>query len=427
MERLPLPARVVHPLGYPRVGALPEERQSALRAFWLDGLFSSLSGGFADPYYTLYMLSLQASNAQIGLVNTLSQLAAALFSMPGAAIADRTGRYRQLAWLCGIVSRLMWLVMIAAPWLLPPKQAVWLVLTAWVMISGVNSLGNAAWTALSADLVPPRLRGGYFASRNIAIQLVRLISIPLAGELVDLIGSPGGYQFNLGLAFAIGMFSVYYYSRLPEHRPAAQPLRLPLREVLRQTRQMPTYRRFLASHAVLMLGVMTGGPFIAVYMRQELHFDIGTIGLITTANVLATLIGMRIMGRLHDHFGITWTMRFGLGVPLITVAWLWVHHPWQGLLVNSFAALTWAGYNLGAFNLLLASTPDEHRPHYIALYSTIISMVGAIGPLLGGWLLDVVGFMPVFSLSTVIRGLGLIMFFALVREPDEPPDLEDEP
>ncbi|MBN1964212.1 MAG: MFS transporter, partial [Anaerolineae bacterium] len=80
-------------------------------------------------------------------------------------------------------------------------------------------------------------------------------------------------------------------------------------------------------------------------------------------------------------------------------------------------ALAWAGYNLGAFNLLLAATPDEHRPRYVALYTTAISVVGAIGPAIGGALLDVVGFVPVFSLSTIIRALGLIMFFAFVREP----------
>jgi MFS family permease len=136
---------------------------------------------------------------------------------------------------------------------------------------------------------------------------------------------------------------------------------------------------------------------------------------------------MRVMGRMHDRHGITWTMRFGLGVPLIPVLWLWVSAPWQACLANSYAALAWAGYNLGAFNLLLASTPDEHRPRYIAVHTTIVSMIGAVGPLLGGWLLDVVGFMPVFSLSTIVRACGLIAFFALVREPEPRPEEESSP
>ncbi len=416
----------MRPLGYPQVTRLPEERQKGLRAFWLDGLFASLAGGFADPYYTLYLLSLRANNAQIGLVNTLSQLMSATMAMPGAAIADRTGRYRLVALLAGLVSRLMWLVMLAAPWLLADQGAVWLVLIAWVAISGAGALGIAAWTALSADLVPARLRGGYFASRNIVSQFMRLLAIPAAGQLINLIGEPGGYQVNLGLAFAIGTASLYFFSRLPEHPALAQDEdRLSTWDVLRRIAKMPTFMRFIAGHATLMLGVMFAGPFINVYMVQEAGFNAGTIGLVTAVNVFASVVGMRIMGRLHDRFGITWTMRFGLGIPLIAIAWLWVQHPWQAYLVNSFAALTWAGYNLGAFNLLLASTPNEHRPRFIAVYTTIISMVSAIGPILGGWLLDVVGFVPVFSLSSIIRALGLIVFLALVREPPTPPDDED--
>lgn len=423
IERLPLPSKIVRSLGYPQVATLPKERQEGLRAFWLDGLFASLAGGFADPYYTLYMLSLKASNAQIGLVNTLTQLAGAAMAIPGAAVADRTGRYRQMTVITGLISRLLWLAMMAVPWLLDDQGAVWMVLVVWVALAGVGALGSAAWTALSADLVPARLRGAYFSSRNIISQFVRLLAIPVAGQLVNMIGEPGGYQFNLALACAISMISLYYYSRLPEHPRTPQiEDRLSTRQALRRITRMPTFLRFVAGHATLQLGVMIGGPFINVYMAQEAGFNTGTIGFVTTIGVLTSLFGMRIMGRLHDRFGITWTMRFGLGVPLIPVAWLWVHDPWQAYLVNGLASLTWAGYNLGAFNLLLASTPDEHRPRYVAIYTTTISVVSAIGPVVGGGLLDIVGFTPVFSLSCIVRALGLIVFFALVREPEPAPE-----
>jgi MFS family permease len=419
VERLPLPAQVVRPLGYPRVGTLTDKQQNGLRAFWLDGLFASLAGGFSDSYYTLYMLSLQASNAQIGLVNTLTQFIGATLAIPGASFADRTGRYKWFTLATVLVSRVMWLVMLIAPWLLRDKQAVWLVLIAWVALAGATALGISAWTALTADLVPARLRGKYFASRNIVMQLMRLVSIPLAGQIVNWLGEPSGYQLNLGMAFAVGMVSLHFFSRLPEHPAPPRDDKISTRAVLRQIPKLPTFMRFIISHGTLQLGVMIGAPFIPVYMAEQAHFSVGAIGMVTTVNVFAGMIAMRIFGRVHDRLGITKTMRFAVLVPLLPVMWLWVEHPWQGYLVNSFAALVWAGYNLGAFNLLLASTPDEHRPRYIAVYTTIISLVAAMGPLLGGWLLDATGFMPVFSLSCIVRALGLILFFALVREPDE--------
>ncbi|MBI5957912.1 MAG: MFS transporter [Chloroflexi bacterium] len=417
MERLPLPAKFVRPLGYPKVSDLPRHRQEGLRAFWLDGLFASLAGGFADPYYTLYMLSLSATNAQIGLVNTLTQLIGATMAIPGSAIADRTGRYKSLSLLAGLMSRSMWLVMLISPWILSSHHAVWGVLVAWVAIAGFDALGVAAWTALSADLVPVRLRGGYFASRNIIMQVVRLLAIPFAGIVVDQIGEPDGYQVGLGIAFLVGAVSLFFFSQVPEHIPSTREDRISTWQVVRQARHLPVFTRFLVSHSVLMLGVMIGGPFINVYLVEEAGFSVGTIGFVTTVGVLATMVGMRIMARLYDRLGMIRSMWFGVAVPLIPVVWLWVRHPWEAYIVSILAALTWTGYNLGAFNLLLASTPDEHRPRYIAVYTTVISMVGATGPLLGGWLLDATDFGPVMSLSTIVRALGLILFLALVREP----------
>ncbi|MBN1966522.1 MAG: MFS transporter, partial [Anaerolineae bacterium] len=333
MERLPLPARLVRPLGYPRVTTLPEEQQRGMRAFWLDGLFSSVAGAFADPYYTLYLLSLQATNGQIGLVNTLNQLIAAAVAVPGAALADRTGRYKRVVLGTGVVSRLLWIVMLTAPWLAAGSDAVWIVLLGWVGIAGVGALGNAAWTALSADVVPTGLRGGYFASRNIAMQLAQLVLIPVAGLLINQIGEPGGYQLNLGIAFVVALVSLYFYSRLPEHRQMPSDRdRFPVRELLRRSLRMPIFMRFVVAHSILRLGVMLGGPFINVYQAQELGFDAGLIGVVTTVGVLASVIGMRFMGRVHDRHGITWTMRFGVAVPLITVAWLWVQEPWQAFV-----------------------------------------------------------------------------------------------
>ncbi|HEX3050843.1 MAG TPA: MFS transporter [Aggregatilineaceae bacterium] len=422
MERLPLPSKILRPLGYPRVADLPEHQQKGLRGFWLDGLFASLANGFTDPYYSLYMLSLHATNAQIGLVNTLNQLAAACLALPGATIADRTGRYKQMALFAGVISRLMWIVMLTAP-LFRGQTSVTIVLCAWVAIAGMGALGNAAWTALSADLVPPRLRGGYFASRNMVIQFVSLLAIPTAGFLVNILGEPEGYQVNLLFALAFGVGSIYFYNQIPEHAAPQQTDRFGTLQALRRMTKLPHFMRFTAAHTVLMLGAMIGSPFINVFMAEERHFSVGVIGLVTTIGGLFTFLSMRAMGRFHDRFGITATMRFGLGIPLVIALWALVSKPWHAYVVNAFGGFAWAGYNLGSFNLLLVTTPDEHRPRYIALYTTIVSIVSAIGPIIGAWSLQSVSFQTVFLISGGVRCVGLLLFFMLVREPDSsPPD-----
>ncbi len=420
MESLPLPARIVHPLGYPRVANLPTEKQRSLRAFWLDGVFASISGAFVDSYYTLYFLALGASNSQIGLVNTLVQLANAGMSVPGAMIADRTGRYKRVTVVGGLLSRAMLPLMIVIPWLLAGPRAVWLVMLARVGVSVFGALGVPAWTALQADLVPTTLRASYFASRNIAMQIVQLAAVPLAGQVVNAVGEPVGYQVNLFLALVLGLVALHFYNQQEEHHePSVRPEQVNPLLVLRRLRQMPLFK-FTMAHTVMMFGVMVGGPFIQVYWVQVNYWDAGTVGLMTAASLFSGLLAMRLFARLQPRLGILRTMGLGLGLTLLPVLWLGVSEVWQGVVVQLLAGASWAVYNLGAFTLLLASTPDEHRPQYVAVHTTIISVVGAIGPVLGGSLLDLVGFMPVFALSTIIRAGGLALLIARMSEPAAP-------
>jgi MFS family permease len=419
---LPIPARLARPLGYPSVGHLEENSQEVLRRFWLEGAFTSFGLALTEPFYTLYALSLGATNAQIGLVNMLSELSGVGLAMPGAIIADRTGRYKRVAFTALSLKRLMWLVMALSPWLLPLRYAIWPMMFAWVGFMAFGRMGNSGWTALSAELVPQEIRGQYFASRNIVQRVCKLALVPAAGLFVRAIGEPLGYQFIMLLAFGFGIGSIYHFSRLPEHPPTrADAEHFSTRAMLRRLSAYPNFIRYTAAHAVLNFGVTMSGPFTQVYLAQSAGFDVATISFVTSVGVFTAMIGMYFFGRLQDRNGITWIMRFAVGMPLIPVFWLWVHDPWQGFVVEFFAALSWTGYILGSFNLLLAITPEDHRPRYVALHTMVASIVGALGPLLGGWLLDIVGFMPVFSLATIVRAAGMILFLALVREPEHSP------
>lgn len=420
VERLPVPAPLARPLGYPRVANLPEERQEGLRRFWLEGLFSSIGLALTDPYYTLYALSLGANSSQIGLVNTLSQLSGAILSLPGAILAERSGRYKWVALTGQFLKQSMWLLMGLAVWLLPPSAALGMVLAGWVAVSIFGTLLGSAWSSLVAEIVPAAIRGQYFASRNILMQLSKIAIVPAAGLFIKTIGEPLGYQAVFILGFIFGLGALYFFRSLPEHRHtpvAARGERFGLRETLRGMRVYHNYRHFVLAHTVLNFGVMLGGPFIQVYMVEAAHFDVATISVLNTIGVFATMISMYVFGRWQDRFGITWIMRFTVAMPIIPVLWLGVTEPWQGMLVQFYASVAWTGYNLGSFNLLLAITPENHRPRYLALHTTIAALIGSIGPMIGGWLLDATGFLPVFSLSTIFRAAGMILFLALVREP----------
>jgi len=96
---------------------------------------------------------------------------------------------------------------------------------------------------------------------------------------------------------------------------------------------------------------------------------------------------------------------------------LLVTAPWQVTFINATGGLLWAGYNLANFNLLLELTPDEQRPRAVALFQTIVFASAVCGPMLGGYLADLVSYRLIFILSGIGRLVGITCFLFLAARP----------
>jgi DHA1 family multidrug resistance protein-like MFS transporter len=110
----------------------------------------------------------------------------------------------------------------------------------------------------------------------------------------------------------------------------------------------------------------------------------------------------------------------GLLIPIIPTVWIWITAPWQVGVLEAYAGLVWAGYNLANFALLLELTPASHRPQAVALYQTVVFASAVAGPLLGGWLADTFGFRVIFAASGAGRLLGILLFVWLALWPALP-------
>lgn len=400
--------------------ALPPERVFSLRYFWLDGLFSAISENFYLSYMPLFALAYGATNEQVGWLTALANLLGALSLFPGARLVDRTGqRKRIVLWSGGGLGRLLLLGLASLPLLVNrPILAIWLIVLFNSLRTFFNNLGNPAWTALVADLVPDVVRGRYFSSRNMAMGLAALLIAPLAGRLIrlgnDWADSPYfGYQLIFGLAFAFGMVSTASFGRIRIGQQAAPQTattyQQPLWPVLRRR---PSFLGFVASAFVFNLALQVAAPFFNVYLVRELGASTTMVGLLASVSSLTALGGQQVFGRLLDRRGAIWVQLVtGILVPLLPLAWIFITAPWQVAFINTLGGFAWAGYNLSNFNLLLELTPDEQRPRAVALYQTAVFSSAVLGPLLGGFLADRFSFQLIFGLSGVGRLAGTLIFF----------------
>ncbi|MCL6429449.1 MAG: MFS transporter [Anaerolineae bacterium] len=387
--------------------------------FLLNGLCVSIGDAFIAPYQSVFLLALGATGQQVGLLASLSGLAGALVFLPGARLTTRFSSYRSLVVTTSLAARATMALIVLLPWLVRGPAVIGAVIVLVAVRDALAQLGVPAWTALSAAIVPEEVRGRYFSSRTFVMTLATLLVVPLAGRLISAVGAPGGYQLSFALGLAAGLVAILLYSRIPV---AAGPRdgeasSLPLRKLLAEVRRHSEFLRFLLISMLLNVSVQIVGPFFSVYVVRELGADVGFVGIMTTVQTAATLIGTRFFGPLADRRGLRWAMtRTGPLIALLPMLWLTVREPWQVLPINLLGGFAWAGYNLAVFNMLLATTPDDERPLYSALYNTGAALTTVLGPLVGGFLFDHWGFRAALVSSGTGRGLAVLLIFLLIRE-----------
>jgi MFS family permease len=415
-------------LDYADSVTLPPEQQRCLRNMYVNGIFANFSDGAAGNYTNLFMVALRSSDAQIGLLATLVQALAALAPLPGALIAEKTHRYRATIMWPGFIARIGYVLLAVLPLMLIDQPAIALAMLIFCGRSFLTSLVGGPWTAAMGQMVPIRLRAGYFSARNFAGGLAVIAGTLIAGQVITTLGFPLGYQAVYLMSALVGFTASFFYARVPgtaygtletarvdPARQKAPPTRrLAWLGVLRQG----PFVRFMLCSCALTFGVNIGGPFIGIYQVRVLHFNAATIGLMASAELVSNIIMQRVYGAVviprFGDYRVMRTLRFATA--LVPLAWLFVQDPLAGALVGVFVGIIWSGHDLANFNGLLEITPEEGKASAIALHTVTTSLSAAIGPVIAGSLTEVIGYHPLFIASGVLRFAAALLLVLLVRD-----------
>ncbi|MCU0507281.1 MAG: MFS transporter [Anaerolineae bacterium] len=401
----------------PESDARPGSRRGR-RLFWADGLVSNISESFVLNFTNPFALALGATNAQMGIMSALANLAAALALLPGARLDERFASRRQIVVMASVLHRLLLFAIALVP-LLFPGGAIYAFIALVAVRSFFSQLGFPAWSAFSADLVPARIRGRYFGSRNIGLGVAALIFTPLAGALAQAIGIPMGYQVGFIVAGLVGFAATAIFARIPEpprERSAGVAQVEAKQPVWALLRAHPRFAAFSAVAVLWNLSIMVAGPYFSVYIVRNLGASPTQIGLLAAANSLFNIGGQRVWGRVNDVKGAAWVMGLtGLLIPLIPAFYAVAPNPWWLIAVECFSGFAWSGYSLANFNLMLGLAPAEQRARFSAIYQIAVFSASFIGPLLGTVLVGIFDIRLLFWLSFAGRLIASLLFMITVR------------
>lgn len=360
----------------------------------MQATMTQLAGGV---FLTAYALSLGADPFAIAMLAALP-LAAKLSQLFTSAHIERAGHWPRTALVCGAISRLLLVVAAAIPFVggTGPQAAQALVLVV-ALSAFAASFFDLALLTWMAELVPPNMRGSFLGTRNrisgIAGQITALAAAVAIERITRRAGqSPIVFAMLFAIAGAIGLAALPILARVPPPRRAQSRVQTPsLRRMLVTPLRDTNFRTFLEFAVVWHVALGMSGPFLIVFMLEELKLSLLEVTILSAITSTAGAASMSYWGRLGDHFGTKTVVRVGAYlITAPTIVWLLVtpDRTWPIVVIQLVTGLGWGAYNTNVNNFVLKIAPENRGPSYVATLGAVAGSAEAVGPILGGIILS---------------------------------------
>jgi predicted MFS family arabinose efflux permease len=266
--------------------------------------------------------------------------------------------------------------------------------------------------------VPPAYLNRLYGIGGALAGLLGVLGAQLARWLLEGLGYPGGYAACFGLAFAIQTLTVLPlgFMREPAGEVAAPEAHRPA-ELLQLFRDDPVLQGFIAVGILFAANVMATA-FYTKYALVHFHAGVDEVATFTSVLMAATVVANLACGWVGDHAGNKRLLELGLAAGIVAplLAWAAPSAAWMlpVFALNQVAVTSWG---IAQINYVLELCGPERAATYSAVAGLLIGPFRAGTPLLGAWLVQAVGYGPLFGLSGSLTLVALAVSSRWVLEP----------
>lgn len=392
----------------------------------LDGGLFGMALGFASfgGILPLFFTSMTDSALLIGLVPAIHSAGWLFPQLFTASHVARLRQYKRNVLLMTIHERVPFLGLAITALLLPvigknTGLIISFLLLIWQGLGGGFTANS--WTSMISKIMPAESRGTFFGFQAGLANLLLSGTAILAGYLLDYLDQP--YDFALCFFLASIFFGLSWLAlastREPEDTEKVIPEVQPhfwedSKKILKRDSNFSwfLFARFLSQFASM------GFSFYIVYALREFNMDEVTSGFLIATLTISQTVANIAMGWLGDRWGHRSMLIIGAVAALLSsiLAWLATSIAWF-YPIFLLAGLT----NVSIWTIGMTMTVDfgseADRPLYIGLSQTLTAPATILAPLIGGWIVDLTGFIPTFSISAILSvGLIAVLLF-LVKDP----------
>lgn len=381
---------------------------------------SFISGSTILP---LFISKLTPSLWPIGLLSVITSAGWFLPQIFAARITERYSKMKTIVvgWGFFLERLSIWVMILSAVIARhSPSIALILFLLSLVWYTVGSGVVAPSWMALVAKIFSPEKRGSFLGlSMFIGVGMGALGS-GASAWLLESYQFPVSFVilFSIAAGFMTISWAVLALTKEPVGTVETVDQNWPeyRKDLLGIIKKDQNFRRFIITNVVNTMGAM-GMGFMTISAIQNLGVSDATVGLYTLAMLLGQTAGNIVLGRMADHFGHKLSLEIGVLAILLAFT-LAVLVPTPFIYYVIFVLL---GVNLSSGivsgMLIVWEFCDTSRvPTYAGLVNTTRGVVGVAAPLIATQLAQF-GFVVLFSISTGLTLIGLLLLRFWVREP----------
>ncbi len=272
--------------------------------------------------------------------------------------------------------------------------------------------GAIYFKELQAKLFSKKYRGKTMANRQIAGSFASIISGGITGYVLSAYEAPMNYAYLFMLSSFLMLigFSVFAMVEEPEKQNITikeKSFKLFMKnsiEILRND------KRLKQQIVVIFLGYsyFLAMPFVILNANKTFTLTGWMLGGFIAVQMIGSILGSTFFWRkIHDYEKML-SLSFIFAITSFIIA-LFAYDIYTYALVFLFFGISIDGFSIAGMNLVIEIAPEEKRPTYTALQTTLTSF-GLFFPILGGILLKFISsYNFIYIITIILLTIGYIL------------------
>ncbi|MFM7055565.1 MAG: MFS transporter [Planctomycetota bacterium] len=397
-----------------------------LRAMNADGFSFSVMVGIAETYLPAFVLSRGFGEFAAALIATLPVLLGSLLQLWAPILLQHLGSYRRFVVItASLQSFSVFLLMLLAFY---PGLQAWMVFVPATTYWAAGLSTGPAWNLWAEQLVPARIRSGFFARRSRLCHVGVLAGLASGGLLLRWSAMNPSTWPIFAVLFGIGALGRLISSRMlakqtevlcpasarthASDTPKAEAASLP--GFWSQLQIPRAAGRLVAFLVLIQVAVHVSGPYFNPFMLRVMQLSWVDYMTLLSLGFIGKMLSLPSAARFANRFGADRLLWAGsLGIVPISAFWFCSQEFWFLAGIQILSGLVWGWYELAMLLQFFRRIPAERRVFVLTVYNAGNSAAMVLGTIIGACVLQGLertadAYLAVFLLSGCLRALCLL-------------------